>query len=87
MKKKKEKGLPITIVAVPLSTQVQLALTEPLAIGLGQIPLSPAPLSKGTAKEQTKSDMESKAIPEMTKSGAEMTKSASEMTKSGAEMT
>ena len=64
-------------------------LTEPILLptGKGQIPLSPAPLSKGTAKEQTKSDMQTKWIPEMTKSGSEMTKSGAEMTKSDPETT
>lgn len=64
-------------------------LPEPILLPSvkGQIPLSPAPLSKGTAKEQTKSDMEFKAIPEMTKSRSEMTKIGSEMTKSDPEMT
>lgn len=84
---KKKRGCPLLSLQTPFRRKYNLPEPILLPSGKGQIPLSPAPLSKGTAKEQTKSDMETKEIPEMTKSRAEMTKSAPEMTKSGAEMT
>lgn len=71
----------------PFRRKYNLPEPDLLPLVKGQIPLSPAPLSKGAAKLLQKIDMEAKEIPEMTKTGAEMTKTGAEITKSVPEMT